>query len=80
MTRLLDEPGLVDVFRTLNTKPDQYTWWSQRGQAWAKNVGWRIDYHLATPAIAASARREQIVLAPKLSDHAALVIDYDFTL
>ena len=80
MTRLLDEAGLVDVFRTLNTKPDQYTWWSQRGQAWAKNVGWRIDYHLATPAVAATARREQIVLAPKLSDHAALVIDYDFSL
>ncbi len=79
MTRLLDEAGLVDVFRTLNPKPDQYTWWSQRGQAWAKNVGWRIDYHLATPAIAETARREQIVLAPKLSDHAALVIDYDLT-
>ena len=80
MTRLLEEAGLVDVFRTLNTKPDQYTWWSQRGQAWAKNVGWRIDYHLATPAVAATALREQIVLAPKLSDHAALVIDYDLTL
>ena len=49
MTHALDEIGLVDVFRTLNPHPEQYTWWSNRGQAWAKNVGWRLDYHLATP-------------------------------
>jgi exodeoxyribonuclease-3 len=80
MTRLLSEGGLVDVFRTLNPNPDQYTWWSNRGQAWAKNVGWRIDYHLATPGIAATARREHIYLAQRFSDHAPLVIDYDFEL
>ena len=60
LTKLFDKAGLVDVFRTLNQQPEQYTWWSQRGQAWAKNVGWRLDYHLATPAIAATAKREQI--------------------
>jgi len=80
MTRLLDEAGLVDVFRTLNPHPDQYTWWSNRGQAWAKNVGWRIDYHLATPGIAAKARREHIYLEQRFSDHAPLIIDYDFKL
>ncbi len=80
MTRLLTEGGLVDVFRTLNTQPEQYTWWSNRGQAWAKNVGWRIDYHLATPGLAALARREQIYLAQRFSDHAPLVIDYDLKL
>ncbi len=80
MTALLTEGGLVDVFRTLNQQPDQYTWWSARGQAWAKNVGWRIDYHLATPGIAALARRESIYLAQRFSDHAPLTIDYDFTL
>ncbi len=80
LTKLIEQAGLVDVFRTLNTQPEQYTWWSTRGQAWAKNVGWRIDYHLATPGIAATARREQIVLDPRLSDHAPLVIDYDFKL
>jgi len=80
LTKLFDKAGLVDVFRTLNQQPGQYTWWSQRGQAWANNVGWRIDYHLATPAIAATARREQIVLDPRFSDHAPLVIDYDFKL
>ena len=80
MTRLFEELGFVDVFRTLNPHPEQYTWWSNRGQAWAKNVGWRIDYHLATPAIAAKARTEQIYLEQRFSDHAPLVIDYDFTL
>jgi exodeoxyribonuclease III len=77
MTRLLEEAGLVDVFRTLNDQPEQYTWWSNRGQAWAKNVGWRLDYHLATPATAALARREHIHLEPRFSDHAPLTIDYD---
>jgi exodeoxyribonuclease III len=80
LDKLFGEGGLVDVFRTLNTQPEQYTWWSNRGQAWAKNVGWRIDYHLATPALAAKARREQIYLEQRFSDHAPLVIDYDFKL
>ena len=80
MTRLLDEAGLVDVFRRLNPHPEQYTWWSNRGQAWANNVGWRLDYHLATPGIAASAKREQIYLDQRFSDHAPLIIDYDFKL
>jgi len=80
MTNLLDEIGLVDVFRTLNPHPEQYTWWSNRGQAWAKNVGWRLDYHLATPGIATHARAEYIHLETRFSDHAPLVIDYDFTL
>ncbi len=79
MTTLLAS-GLVDVFRRLNPNPDQYTWWSNRGQAWAKNVGWRLDYHLATPGIAALARREQIYLDQRFSDHAPVVIDYDFQL
>ena len=80
MTSLLDEIGLVDVFRTLNPHPEQYTWWSNRGQAWAKNVGWRLDYHLATPKTAAKAKAEHIFLEQRFSDHAPLVIDYDFTL
>ena len=80
MTRLLDEAGLVDVFRSLNPHPEQYTWWSNRGQARANNVGWRLDYHLATPGIAALARREAIYLDQRFSDHAPLTVDYDFTL
>ena len=72
--------GLVDVFRTLNSEPEQYTWWSNRGQAWAKNVGWRIDYHLATPGIAATAQRAEIYLDQRFSDHAPLTIDYGYKL
>ena len=77
MDAVLQEDGLIDVFRTLNPHPEQYTWWSNRGQARAKNVGWRIDYHLATPAVAAAARHESIYTAQRFSDHAPLVIDYD---
>ncbi len=80
LTKLFDKAGLVDVFRTLNQKPEQYTWWSQRGQAKAKNVGWRLDYHIATPAIAATVKREEIYLAQRFSDHAPVVMDYDFKL
>ncbi len=80
LTKLFDKAGLVDVFRTLNKKPEQYTWWSQRGQAKAKNVGWRLDYHIATTAIAATAKREEIFLAQRFSDHAPVVMDYDWKL
>ncbi|WP_284618253.1 exodeoxyribonuclease III [Aquabacterium humicola] len=80
MTRLLEEAGVVDVFRQLNPHPEQYTWWSNRGQARAKNVGWRLDYHLATPGLAAKAKRESIYLEQRFSDHAPLIIDYDFSL
>jgi exodeoxyribonuclease-3 len=82
MTRLLTEAGLVDVYRQLHpdTTDDAYTWWSNRGQAWANNVGWRLDYHLATPALAAKARSASIHKAQRFSDHAPLTIDYDFTL
>ncbi len=77
MTQLFEERGFVDVFRVLNQEADQYTWWSNRGQAWAKNVGWRIDYHIATPGIAAKARAAYIYKDERFSDHAPLTIDYD---
>lgn len=82
MTRLLSEGGLVDVYRRLqpDTTDTCYTWWSNRGQAYANNVGWRLDYHLATPALAALARSEAIYKDQKFSDHAPLSIDYDFQL
>ena len=80
LTQVFDKVGFIDVFRRLNKKPEQYTWWSNRGQAWAKNVGWRIDYHIATPGVAARARRESIYLKKRFSDHAPLTIDYDFKL
>jgi len=86
MTRLLDAgaegAGLVDVYRRLkpDTTDECYTWWSNRGQARAKNVGWRLDYHLATPAIAELARSEEIYRTVRFSDHAPITVDYEFTL
>ncbi len=82
MTQLLTDGGLVDVYRRLepDTTDACYTWWSNRGQAYANNVGWRLDYHLATPALAAKAKVAAIYKDQKFSDHAPLVIDYGFTL
>ncbi len=80
LTRVFDELGFVDVFRRVDPRPDQYTWWSNRGQAWAKNVGWRIDYQMATPGIAATARAVSIYRNRRFSDHAPLIVDYDFEL
>jgi len=76
LTRVFDEVGFVDVFRRIDPRPEQYTWWSNRGQSWAKNVGWRLDYQIATPGIAARARRASIYLEARFSDHAPLTIDY----
>jgi len=80
LTKVFDGLGWVDVFRALNDKPDQYTWWSNRGRAYEKNVGWRIDYQIATPGIAKLARRERIYKDKRLSDHAPLIVDYDHRL
>ncbi len=82
MTKLLSETGLVDVYRHLqpDTTDASYTWWSNRGQAWANNVGWRLDYHLATPALAQLARKEAIYKAERFSDHAPITVDYAFRL
>jgi exodeoxyribonuclease-3 len=76
LTGVFERRGWVDVFRRLDERPEQYTWWSNRGQAWAKNVGWRIDYQIATPGFAARARRGEIYTAKRFSDHAPLLIDY----
>ena len=74
---LFDDVGYIDVFRELNQKEDQYTWWSNRGQAWAKNVGWRIDYHIATPKLKNTAKKASIYKTERFSDHAPLLIDYE---
>jgi len=81
MTKLLDETGLVDVYRHLkpDTTEECYTWWSNRGQAYLNNVGWRLDYHLATPAVARLARAEAIYRTEKFSDHAPVTVEYEMT-
>ncbi len=82
MTRLLSEAGKVDVYRQLqpSTTDAAYTWWSNRGQAYANNVGWRLDYHLATPAVAALAKTEHIYKEQKFSDHAPMTVNYELAL
>lgn len=80
LTRIFEELGWVDVYRQLHpeTTGEAYTWWSNRGQAWAKNVGWRIDYQIATAGIAGSAKAAAIYKDERFSDHAPLTVDYDF--
>ncbi len=68
--------GWLDAFRAVNANPDQYTWWSNRGQAWAKNVGWRIDYQVTTPGIGTRVRAATIWTESRFSDHAPLILDY----
>ena len=78
LTQLFDEVGFVDVYRKLHpeTTGDCYTWWSQRGAAYEKNVGWRLDYQIATPGIAGKAKRASVYKEQYFSDHAPLIIDY----
>lgn len=71
------ELGYVDAFREVNPEPDQYTWWSNRGQAWAKNVGWRIDYQIVSPRLKGKVKSAAIYKEERFSDHAPLTMDYD---
>ena len=80
MTKIFGELGFVDVFRKLNQNAEQYTWWSNRGRSWEKNVGWRIDYQVATPDVASKATGGSIFREQRFSDHAPLIIDYDYKL
>jgi exodeoxyribonuclease III len=77
MDLLFDEIGMVDSFRVINQEPDQYTWWSNRGQAWAKNVGWRIDYQVVTPGLKDKIKSVDIYKDERFSDHAPLITEYD---
>ena len=76
--RLFDEQGWIDTYRRLHPEATDacYTWWSNRGQAYAKNVGWRIDLQVASPAIAARARAASVYKTQKFSDHAPLTVEY----
>jgi exodeoxyribonuclease-3 len=68
----------VDAFRRVNPEPEQYTWWSNRGQAWAKNVGWRIDYQIVSAGFTDKIQAASIYKDERFSDHAPLTIDYDY--
>lgn len=77
---LFDKHGFADAFRQLPQKEHEYTWWSQRGQARANNVGWRIDYQIVSDDLAPHVQRTRIYRDKMFSDHAPLIIDYDFEL
>lgn len=76
LDKLFGTWGFVDAFRELPQAEHEYTWWSNRGQAWAKNVGWRIDYHVLTPALKGTVTATHIYKSQRFSDHAPVVIDY----
>ena len=78
MDELFGTTGYVDAFRVVDQRPEQYTWWSNRGRAWEKNVGWRIDYQVVTPAMASRVEGARIYTDKRFSDHAPLIMDYDY--
>ena len=80
MSSLFDDIGMVDAFRVVNQQEEQYTWWSNRGQAWAKNVGWRIDYQVVTPGLKNKIKTASIYKDERFSDHAPLIVDYSIGL
>ena len=80
MDEVVGPAGFVDAFRQVDARPDQYTWWSNRGRAWEKNVGWRIDYQVVTPGMAGRVQAARIYKDKRFSDHAPLIIDYDYPL
>ena len=77
MTKLIDQIGLVDAFRVKCKQNDIYTWWSNRGNAYNNNVGWRIDYQMVTSSLLDKINKVYVYKGKKFSDHAPLVIDYD---
>jgi exodeoxyribonuclease-3 len=80
MDELFGPMDFVDAFRVVNQESDQYTFWSSRGQAWAKNVGWRIDYQVITPGLKNKVKSAAIFKDQRFSDHSPLIIDFDLTI
>jgi len=78
MDWLFGENFFVDGFREVNQEADQYTWWSNRGQARAKNVGWRIDYQVLSHGLSGTAKKARVYKNKWFSDHAPLIMDYEF--
>lgn len=78
MDLVFGEYRWVDAFREIEPGPDQYTWWSQRGGARDRNVGWRIDYHVVSEKLRDKVLRAEIYKDQPFSDHAPLILDYDW--
>ncbi len=78
MDEVFGKHGFVDAFRTIEQPPDSYTWWSNRGRAWDNNVGWRIDYQVVSGGLGDKVLRTEIYKDQRFSDHAPLIMDYDW--
>jgi exodeoxyribonuclease-3 len=78
MTELFTKHKYADAFRQLPQKEHEYTWWSNRGQAWDNNVGWRIDYQVISDNLAKDVKSTRIYRAKRFSDHAPFIVDYNF--
>jgi exodeoxyribonuclease-3 len=76
LDQLFNKEPWTDAFRAINQEAEQYTWWSNRGQAWAKNVGWRIDYQVINSRLKGTIQSVSIYKSERFSDHAPLIIDY----
>ena len=76
MDMVFERYRYVDSFRSLDSRPDQYTWWSNRGNSWENNVGWRIDYQIVSPSLEPLLRKARIYKDKRFSDHSPLIIDY----
>lgn len=77
MEQLFTEAKFIDAFREINQEKHQYTWWSNRGQAWANNTGWRIDYQILSANLKDTPQRVEIYKNERFSDHSPLIIDYN---
>lgn len=77
MTELFTKHKYADAFRQLPQKEHEYTWWSNRGQAWDNNVGWRIDYQVISDNLAKDVKATRIYRAKRFSDHAPFIVDYN---
>jgi exodeoxyribonuclease-3 len=80
LDKAFDELGYIDAFRQIEQPEHSYTWWSNRGQAWANNTGWRIDYHITSPGLAGKVLSTEIYKDQRFSDHSPLIIDYDYSI
>ncbi|MEM1188055.1 MAG: exodeoxyribonuclease III [Pseudomonadota bacterium] len=80
LDRVYDELGYIDSFRLVDKEAERYTWWSNRGQARANNVGWRLDYQIITPKLLDRVRAASIYTGEQFSDHAPQCMEYELSL
>ena len=77
LDKIINEYAFTDAFRSIDTEPEQYTWWSNRGNAYHNNVGWRIDYQFYNNFFPKVPFKASIYKKERFSDHAPLIIDYE---